>query len=80
MPRFSIKDLLWSTTLIAAGFGVFVITVRAARGEPNWILWHGSGALAGAGILFPFRHPWIGAVFGAVLMDVFLFWLYARAF
>lgn len=76
----TIKVLLRSVALIAAGFFVFLFTLKTRYGDPNMILWHGAGALAGAGLLLPFRHPWLGALLGCVEQFLFLYWLYSRAF
>jgi integral membrane sensor domain MASE1 len=67
MPRFGMKDLFVSTTLIAAGLGYMV----AADGInlPDSItvpLWFVSGAAIGAGICHPFRLAWVGAIIGAL--------------
>lgn len=62
MPRFSVKTLLLSTTLIAVGAGVFSIFVASDRHAlPDGIvglLWFGSGALVGARLFGPFHRPW----------------------
>jgi hypothetical protein len=72
MPRFSIKDLLLATTLIAIGAGLIYWayshpTMSRYSDAPNWPLflgWMGGGAFIGAGVFTPFKKPWIGALVG----------------
>ena len=68
MPRFSIKDLLLATTLVAIGIGG-MCGADAGFLEPaelNMLTWVVCGAVAGAGIGYPF-HLWrLGAVLGFV--------------
>jgi hypothetical protein len=76
MPKFSIKELLLATTLIAVGSGmvslVFMLTNVPKVGEhleeyAAFTSWFGGGAMIGAGILTPFKRPWLGAVIGLVV-------------
>jgi hypothetical protein len=72
MPRFALKDLLLSTTLIALGLACYVWVQRSQiplLEHPIILLpLIGSGALVGAGILHPFRVAWMGALIGALAM------------
>ena len=74
MPRFSLKLLLLSTSLIATGLLFFVAPFRFGIHTNNEqilmaALFWTSGPLVGAGIgiLLPFKMPSIGAVFGALV-------------
>jgi hypothetical protein len=76
--RFSIRDLLISTALIAAGLAGFRllwtadITHKALPNAVTLAVWFGSGACIGAGILRPLTgHWWLGAVFGSVIQLIF---------
>ena len=70
MPRFTIKDLLIATTLIANG--VFQLTLLSRDGEnasPFAIafLWFSGGVLIGVGLFIPFNRPWTGLFTGLVI-------------
>ena len=82
MPRFTIKDLLLATTLIAIGAGMLALVLRGnawlwPRGGLAVItvfsLWLGGGGCIGAGLLTPFKHPWIGAALGLLIQGLLLF-------
>lgn len=66
--RFSIRDLLVATALIAVGMaGLAYIFGGPETGPfPIW-LWFFSGACIGAGALTPFKRPIVGAVCGLVI-------------
>jgi hypothetical protein len=73
MPKFAIKHLLISTTLIAIGTWLFslpfvrpdlFLTEATAPGE--FFLPLGGATLIGAGLFVPFKHPLIGAAVGFV--------------
>lgn len=73
MPRFTVKDLLIATTVIAIGAGMFglvpvVLGTDPAR-PPWWARYYlfGSVAMIGAGFGIPFHRPLVGAVCGIVL-------------
>lgn len=83
MPRFTIKDLLLATTLIAIGAGmlapIFLDTVpRRISSWGIWgvflwfLIWFGGGGLIGAGLFTPFRKVRIGVAIG-VLVQFMLF-------
>ena len=63
MPRFSIKDMLWGTTVAAIGFGMLAIAQRgtnhasfnASPGHIFLIVF--GGMFVGWGFSFPFRYP-----------------------
>lgn len=77
MPRFTVKDLLRATTLIAVGAGtlgyVFTFPRHFKAGDPTpWLLVlsvYGAFALIGAGLGTLVHRP----LLGASLMLVFLF-------
>ena len=69
MPRFGIKDLLLSVTLIALGLGV---SVAFRHSECWWWLCLYSPPLICAGALTPFDRAWIGAGIGLLLAVVLL--------
>jgi hypothetical protein len=70
MPRFSIKDLMIATTLIAVGMGLIYFAYQAVQ-HPGFSDYKalqfsvgvfGGTAIIGAGILTPFKRPWTGAL------------------
>lgn len=80
MPRFTIKDLLIATTLIAVGTGMIAVVLRGdawlwPRGNlavlTVFALWLSGGGCIGAGLLIPFKHPLVGASAG-ILIQAFL--------
>ncbi len=70
LPRFSLKDLLLSATLIAGGLSLLVVFFHAwpfvfdDLGEAAFWCWYGGGVLIMAGLFAPFRRPLIGAAVG----------------
>ena len=80
MPRFTIKDLLIATTLIAVGATMIwmIFNLTIARHDPVsrfytlYTLWAGGGAFTGAGILTPFKRPWLGAGCGVAVIFAWL--------
>lgn len=71
MSRFSIKDLLVATALIAAGLG----GLAYLAGYEDWsswqlALWLATGPVIGCGLLFPFRRPWLGLALGVVMQSL----------
>ncbi len=86
MPRFSIKDLMLATLLVAVGFGVLATFARwpgGVRPPTNemlllcLIILHGACATIGAGLFAPFHKKKIGAGIGAALMLGFFIFLCA---
>jgi hypothetical protein len=82
MPRYSVKDLILSTTLIALGLGYICFesnrTVHSPIHFPEFLillLWIGSGISIGAGIAHLFGKMWLGAALGAI--SIFAFFAYA---
>jgi hypothetical protein len=79
MPRFTIKDLLLTTTLIAVGVGMFAFLFqrgdainRVGAGAAALLLWFGGSAFLGAGVFAPFKRPWRGAIVAVVLQALVL--------
>jgi hypothetical protein len=80
MPRFSLKDLLIGTALLAGGIcsvcGISRLpTELSLQGyiAAAMLLWVGGGALIGAGLLTPFKRPWLGAALGLLVqIEIFL--------
>jgi hypothetical protein len=73
MPRFTVKDLLTTTTLTAVGAGglAFVFQngeeIKRAYGAAVFaVFWFGGGACIGAGLFTPFKRPLTGAIIGVV--------------
>jgi hypothetical protein len=75
--RYTTQDLLWSTTLIAAGLCLLVLLAGDYHAPDGWIsfaagsvvfLW--SGGLLGAGVGAIFQRKLLGAVVGVVLFGL----------
>ena len=75
MLRFSIRDLLLSTTLIAAGLGSLV----AIRSPEWWWLGFWSLPLLFGGIFHLFNRLWLGAGVGCLLEILFFVGLFMWA-
>jgi hypothetical protein len=76
LPSFSLKGLLWGTTLIAVGLTYLAILFRHQPMNSVLLvlfLWIGGGALIAAGLLMPFGKVWAGAIFGGVLQALLIF-------
>ncbi len=71
MPRFSIKDLMISTTLLAVGGGALVICsrLRPSQNAGPIVIWVvlASFATIGAGLFAPFHKKGLGALAGVAL-------------
>lgn len=70
--KFSLRDLFLATTMIAIGTGGMLVveTTYTARTYGLYVtlgLWFASGALIGAGILFPFKKAALGAIVGYLI-------------
>jgi len=76
MPRFSLKRLLISTTMVATGLGALVFAFSNQLPLLDYpavtFLYVAPPALIGAGLLHPFRLAWVGALVGALGMLIFL--------
>jgi hypothetical protein len=80
MPRYSTKELLLSTTLIACGVGILAFMLKGAPYiDPDTTTlfltlsaWCVGGALIGAGLLVPFHRPRLGAVLGLFFQFVLM--------
>jgi hypothetical protein len=76
MPRFSIKDLMLATTLVAVGMGLIYVAYQACLHPRfgNYAAFQFSGglfggaALIGAGMLIPFKRPWTGTIIAVALV------------
>lgn len=85
MPRFSIKDLVLSTALVACGFAALVwplprFAFPIAFGIVHLVKWFGSFAMIGAGLIAPFHEMKLGAGFGAVAALLIMLLFLAVAF
>jgi hypothetical protein len=70
LPQFTIRDLLLSTTLIAAGVGALAAAFRLPVFEHQlafFILYLSSGPFMGAGVFLPFGRTRLGFVLGCLL-------------
>jgi hypothetical protein len=82
MPRFTVKDLLIATTLIAVGAGMLAFLINGGLGTNSvgsaiawaeaFLLWFGGSACIGAGLLSPFKRRWTGAVLAIVIQMLFV--------
>jgi hypothetical protein len=77
-PRFSVKDLLLATTLIAAGSAMLYQVlnydprIRKLPVGLDYMLAYGGAAVIGAGIFTPFKRPLIGAIAGIIALVVII--------
>ena len=82
LPQFTIRDLLLSTALIAAGIGDFLLLFRLPEALMNSLgilpaflflvsIYLSSGALIGAGLFLPFGKTWTGFAWGILAMLAF---------
>jgi hypothetical protein len=75
MARYTLKDLLMGTTIVAVGLGmlVFAATV-SARHDIGWLKATQVGLIScgsmtiGAGIAHPFKSGWLGVAVGGVIV------------
>jgi hypothetical protein len=73
--RFSVKELLLSTTLLAAGIVAVCLTIEPRSylsTSGHIVCWLIGGAFIGAGLFLPFKRPWIGATVGALIQIALL--------
>jgi hypothetical protein len=77
MPQFTTKNKFHAVTLVACGI-VLLLLARdlILYGFIGFILayisWLMGGALVGAGLLMPFRKPWLGAGVGVISLFLWL--------
>jgi hypothetical protein len=83
MPRFTIKDLLLTTTLIAIGAGMFACIgeyqraiAESGNGGLLVALWFGGGACIGAGLMAPFKRLGTGALIAFGIQVVIVVMMY----
>ena len=71
---YSLQRLFVSVTLIAIGLGMAGYGSKLPDANWRWILFLvlGGGACIGAGVMTPFKLPWIGAVVGCLLTVAFV--------
>ena len=85
MPRFSLKRLFVSFTLVAVGTAIIAWSFRLVLGIDHTQLPHKyilliflfSGPLVGLGLSWPFKRPAIGLYFGVCLQVILLGLLFA---
>lgn len=73
LPRFSLKRMLLSTTLIAVGLVAICLLFRAPQRfneATEVLLWFLGGALVGAGIFAPFDKARNGALVGLAVQGM----------
>jgi hypothetical protein len=76
MPRFTLKTLFLSTTLIAVGIwlgmlsfdALYVNRVYRVYRDMAMLLWVSSGVMIGAGLCVPLNRPKLGAIVGGGLL------------
>jgi hypothetical protein len=77
VPRYSLKRLFASTTLIAVGLACVIVAYRSLIEEKqidrlSIVLWIGGGVMIGAGALIPFRMTLFGVAIGFVVQLLLL--------
>jgi hypothetical protein len=85
MPRFSIKDLLLTTTLVAIGLTMVSLVPAVEKlvyPSERWgvliaIFFFGGWGLVGAGLGTPFRHPILSGLLMILVVLVLVFVLAA---
>jgi hypothetical protein len=83
MPKFSVKDLLIATVLVAIGLGTSLPILRSAQAgdaatQSNWMIlpYYSGWGLAGVGVTYPTKRRKalvLGFLIGALLGFGFLF-------
>jgi hypothetical protein len=86
VPKFTIKELLIGTSLIASGIAMTCFTfrwlnvVKSTTAPPPMFAqlacWFLGPALLGAGILYPFKRPGLGAVAGMLIQASVIYVIY----
>jgi hypothetical protein len=72
MPQFSIRRLLVGVTLISIGMAACGVALRSTATPSTMTLYYAGGAVVGAGLFTPFKHPILGVVLGFVAAGVIL--------
>lgn len=79
MPRFSLKRMFASTSLVAAGLAVVIEVYRSVwEGDPELAdglplaLWVGGGMMIGAGALVPIKITLCGMLIGLIVQLLLL--------
>ncbi len=74
MPKFSIKDLLIATAIVATGTALIssifrfpTVFLEPSPGAAFVFCWYVGGMLIGAGLFWPFRRPWMGIALGFIV-------------
>jgi hypothetical protein len=70
LVQFSLRELLFSTTLFATGIVAVCITIEPRPYLSTWshiVCWLSGGALIGASLFVPFKRPYIGAALGVLV-------------
>jgi hypothetical protein len=87
LVRFSLREMLLSTTLLATGIVTVCLTIEPRPYLSTWshiACWLSGGALIGASLFVPFKRPYIGAALGVLvqlgLLLGFLALVYAYGF
>jgi hypothetical protein len=81
MPRFTIRDLLIATTLIAVGAGPLGFVHYYGRAMPlEYLRWAGLAVevgiiLIGVGLFLPFKRPWTGALVALIFQIAMAYFL-----
>ena len=70
MPRFSLKSLLLSTTLITLGAGMLSVVFHYPLNLGTLLCWFGGGVLIGTGVCTPIRQPFLGGLLGLVVQVI----------
>lgn len=79
MPRVTALHSAVATTLVALGIGLICIPSQIGHAIDGYgiislaaylLLCHGGGALIGAGLFFPFKRPWTGALMVVIIQAV----------
>ena len=76
MPRYSLRALLLSVTLLAGGFCLMGVAFQPNTVTGDWgeaLCGLGGSARFGAGLMTPFGKPWIGAAAGIGILLLLTF-------
>jgi hypothetical protein len=77
--RYTTKEIFVCVALLAAGMGILAFLFGSSPGQVHvheplrgwkFALWLASGSFVGAGLLLPFKRPFLGALLGLIALVI----------